>query len=43
MYDQTMVEQGYKGMLLISFGLLLASAVLWKLIDRRWGKAEFSN
>lgn len=43
MYDQTMVEQGYKGMLVISVGLLLASALLWKLMDRRWGKAEFSN
>ncbi|MFQ3317358.1 MAG: hypothetical protein ACI8T6_000785 [Candidatus Poseidoniaceae archaeon] len=43
MYDQGMVEQGYKGMLAISVGLILASALLWKLIDRRWGRAEFSN
>ena len=43
MYDQTTVEQGYKGMITISIGLLFASALLWKLMDRRWGKAEFSN
>jgi hypothetical protein len=43
MYDQSMVEQGYKGMLAISVCLLGASALLWKLMDRRWGKAEFSN
>jgi len=43
MYDQGMVEQGYKGMLAISVGLILASALLWKLIDRRWSRAEFSN
>lgn len=43
MYDQSMVERGYKGMLVISVGLLFASALLWKLMDRRWGKSEFSN
>ena len=43
MYDQSMVEQGYKGMIAISVGLILASALLWKLMDRRWGYAEFSN
>ena len=43
MYDQSMVEQGYKGMIAISVCLLGASALLWKLMDRRWGKAEFSN
>ncbi len=43
MYDETMVRQGYVGMLVISGFLLFASAVLWKLIDRRWGAAEFSN
>ena len=43
MYDQTMVRQGYVGMLIISAFLLFASAVLWKLMDRRWGSAEFSN
>ncbi|DAC56303.1 MAG TPA: hypothetical protein HA354_07290 [Candidatus Poseidoniaceae archaeon] len=43
MYDETMVRQGYVGMLGISVFLLFASGVLWKLMDRRWGKAEFSN
>jgi len=43
MYDETMVQQGYIGMIAISVGLMFASAVLWKLIDRRWGRAEFSN
>jgi len=43
MYDETMVRQGYVGMLGISAFLLFASGVLWKLMDRRWGKAEFSN
>jgi len=42
-YDQSMVERGYKGMIAISVGLILASALLWKLIDRRWSRAEFSN
>lgn len=43
MYDETMVRQGYVGMLAISGFLLFASAVLWKLMDRRWGAAEFTN
>ncbi len=43
MYDETMVQQGYVGMIAISVGLMFASAVLWKLMDRRWGRAEFSN
>ena len=30
-------------MIVISIGLIFASAVLWKLMDRRWGRAEFSN
>ena len=43
MYDEGMVRQGYVGMLSISAFLLFASAVLWKLMDRRWGAAEFNN
>lgn len=43
MYDESMVQQGYIGMIVISIGLIFASAVLWKLMDRRWGRAEFSN
>jgi len=43
MYDDSMVQQGYLGMIVISVLLLFASAVLWKMMDRRWGRAEFSN
>ena len=43
MYDEGMVRQGYVGMLSISAFLLFASGVLWKLMDRRWGAAEFDN
>jgi len=43
MYDETMVQQGYLGMIAISVMLIAASAILWKLMDRRWGRAEFSN
>ena len=43
MYDETMVQQGYMGMIAISIGLILASALLWKLMDTRWGRSEFSN
>ena len=43
MYDESMVQQGYMGMIAISIFLIFASAVLWKLMDRRWGRAEFSN
>lgn len=43
MYDDSMVQQGYLGMIVISVLLIFASAVLWKLMDKRWGRAEFSN
>ena len=43
MYDETMVQQGYMGMIAISIGLIFASALLWKLMDTRWGRSEFSN
>lgn len=42
-YDESLVQQGYMGMLMISVGLLLASLLLWKLMDRRWGDAHFDN
>jgi len=38
-----MVQQGYMGMIAISVGLIFASMLLWRLMDRRWGKSEFSN
>ena len=43
MYDESMVQQGYMGMIAISIGLIFASALLWKLMDNRWGRSEFSN
>ena len=43
MYDESLVQQGYMGMILISIGLLFASGLLWKLMDRRWGKTHFIN
>ena len=43
MYDEGLVRQGYMGMLAISGFLLFASAVLWKLMDRRWGTSQFNN
>ena len=43
MYDDSMVQQGYMGMIAISIGLIFASALLWKLMDKRWGRSEFSN
>ena len=43
MYDDSMVQQGYMGMIAISIGLIFASALLWKLMDNRWGRSEFSN
>ena len=43
MYDDSLVQQGYMGMIMISVGLLLASLLLWKLMDRRWGKSHFNS
>ena len=43
MYDESMVQQGYMGMIAISIGLIFASGLLWKLMDKRWGRSEFSN
>lgn len=42
-YDVEMVRGGYLGILSISGGLLVGSAVLWALIDVRWGKKPFEN
>ena len=42
-YDMEMVRGGYLGILSISGGLLVGSAVLWALIDVRWGKKPFEN
>ena len=42
-YDQSVVQQGFMGMLTVSFLLLIASALLWKLMDNRWRTAPFEN
>ena len=43
MYDESLVQQGYMGMITISVILLMASTLLWKLMDRRWGDSHFNN
>ena len=43
MYDESLVQEGYIGMISISVGLLFASGLLWKLMDKRWGKTHFIN
>jgi hypothetical protein len=43
MYDESLVQQGYMGMIVISVILLMASTLLWKLMDRRWGDSHFNN
>ena len=42
-YDQSVVQQGFMGMLTVSLILLIASALLWKLVDNRWRTAPFEN
>jgi hypothetical protein len=42
-YDQSVVQQGFMGMLTVSLLLLIASALLWKLVDNRWRTAPFEN
>ena len=42
-YDQSVVQQGFMGMLTVSLLLLIASALLWKLMDNRWKRAPFEN
>tara|TARA_B110000967_G_scaffold63297_1_gene65177 strand:- start:495 stop:1805 length:1311 start_codon:yes stop_codon:yes gene_type:complete len=42
-YDQSVVQQGFMGMLTVSVLLLIASALLWKLMDKRWRTAPFEN
>ena len=34
---------GFQGILWVSLGLVAASIFLMKLLDRRWGRAEFNN
>ena len=34
---------GFKGILWVSLGLVVASGLLMKLLDRKWGRAAFNN
>jgi hypothetical protein len=42
-YDEGRVAAGFKGILWVSAGLVAAAIVLMKLLDRKWGRAEFNN
>ena len=42
-YDEERVSAGFKGILWVSAGLVVAAIVLMKLLDRKWGRAEFNN
>lgn len=42
-FDDENAKQGFSGILLISFLLLVGSWLLMKLLNRKWGNAEFSN
>ena len=42
-YDEERVAAGFKGILGVSVGLVAAAFVLLKLLDRKWGRAEFNN
>ena len=42
-FDDENAKQGFGGILLISFLLLVGSWLLMKLLNRKWGNAEFSN
>ena len=34
---------GFKGILAVSLGLVVGAVLLMKLLDRKWGRAEFNN
>ena len=42
-FDSEQMQQGFWGMLGVSLALIGASGLLWKLMDRRWGKSPFDN
>ena len=42
-FDNDRVAAGFKGILWVSVGLVAASILLMKLLDRKWGRAEFNN
>ncbi len=42
-FDSEQMQQGFWGMLGVSLALIGASGLLWRLMDRRWGKSPFDN
>ena len=42
-FDDETMAAGFKGILWVSVGLVAASILLMKLLDRKWGRAEFNN
>jgi hypothetical protein len=42
-FDNAQMAAGFKGILWVSVGLVGASIILMKLLDRKWGRAEFNN
>ena len=42
-FDNNRMATGFKGILFVSAGLVAASILLMKLLDRKWGRAEFNN
>ncbi len=42
-FDNERMAAGFKGILWVSAGLVAAAVLLMKLLDRKWGRAEFNN
>ena len=42
-FDNERMAAGFKGILWVSVGLVGAAVLLMKLLDRKWGRAEFNN
>ena len=42
-FDNDSMATGFKGILAVSAGLVAAALLLMKLLDRKWGRAEFNN
>jgi hypothetical protein len=42
-FDNDRMSAGFKGILWVSGGLVVAALLLMKLLDRKWGRAEFNN
>ena len=42
-FDNDRMAAGFKGILWVSLGLVGAALLLMKLLDRKWGRAEFNN